>query len=371
MWRRIEIENFRAFERFELDGLGRVNLLVGENNSGKTSVLEAIDLLASRGDLVHIWETLARRGEAPDDSATGTANEVDVTHLFYGHEPGSFVIRVSDANGRTSLAAELTLSRMDPAQVALLPPDGSAFERLRSLYKRAPGYGGTLTISSESDSGSSTTAGLPVGLGGRLDLDSARMFETRDRPTTTARFLTTHSLNADLAAQLFGQIALEDDESSVIQALRSIEPGIERIALVSRSPTGDRGGLAVRLAGVPRRVPIGSLGDGIWRLLALTLCLVRAKGGVLLVDEIDTGMHYSVLSKMWKLVMETAERLDVQVFATTHSRDCYESLAAICREEPEGLSRVSIQRLERDKTRAVAFTEREIVLAAERGIEVR
>ena len=122
----------------------------------------------------------------------------------------------------------------------------------------------------------------------------------------------------------------------------------------------------VKLAG--QRVPIGSLGDGIWRLLGIALALVRARGGVLLVDEIDTGLHYSVLESMWRLVNETARRLDVQVFATTHSRDCYESLAAIA--QPTGRD-VTIQRIERGKPLAVAFSEAEILEAARRGIEVR
>jgi len=122
---------------------------------------------------------------------------------------------------------------------------------------------------------------------------------------------------------------------------------------------------------VPHRIPIGTLGEGIWRLLGIALALVRARGGTLLIDEIDTGLHYSIMSKMWRLVLETAQRLDVQVFATTHSRDCFESLASIARVDVSEGSEVTIQRLETDRSRTVNFTEQEIVLAAERGIEVR
>ena len=169
---------------------------------------------------------------------------------------------------------------------------------------------------------------------------------------------------------LLAETVLTPEEDTLLGALRMIEPGIERIATIgaARRRLGGypRGGVAVKLAG--QRVPIGSLGDGIWRLLGIALALVRARGGVLLVDEIDTGLHYSVLEKMWRLVHETANRLDVQVFATTHSRDCYESLAAIA--HPGGHD-VTIQRIERGKPVAVAFSEAEIVQAAKRGIEVR
>ena len=89
---------------------------------------------------------------------------------------------------------------------------------------------------------------------------------------------------------------------------------------------------------------------------------------MLLVDEIDTGLHYTVLTKMWQLVYETAKRLDVQVFATTHSRDCYEALGEVT--EP-GRRDLSLQRIERGATEAVTYREGVLRKAAENGIEVR
>ena len=170
---------------------------------------------------------------------------------------------------------------------------------------------------------------------------------------------------------------LEPEEKLVIQALKTVEPAIDRIATVStqsrffRGFPGERGGVFVKCAGVDQRIPIGSLGDGIWRILGLALALVHAENGVLLIDEIDTGLHYTVMSDMWKLVSKTAKRLNVQVFATTHSRDAVDSLAAISRADVGEKSDVTIQRLERDKRHAVSYNEQEIIVAAERGTEVR
>ena len=113
------------------------------------------------------------------------------------------------------------------------------------------------------------------------------------------------------------------------------------------------------------------MGDGIWRLLGLALALARTEGGILLVDEIDTGLHYGVMENMWKLVNETAKKHNIQVFATTHSRDCYESLAVVCRDSVSENSEVTIQRLERGKTRSIAYTEQEIIAVARHGMEVR
>ena len=95
----IEIGGYRGFDRFEMNDLGLVNLLVGGNNSGKTSVLEAIYLLTSRGDPSSIWQLLWRRGEQlPDDHRPREIQpEFDICHLFTGHDlqVGSKIILTS------------------------------------------------------------------------------------------------------------------------------------------------------------------------------------------------------------------------------------------------------------------------------------
>jgi len=107
------------------------------------------------------------------------------------------------------------------------------------------------------------------------------------------------------------------------------------------------------------------------RILGLTLAIVNARNGVLLVDEIDTGLHYSAMSDMWKLIWETTKRLNVQVFATTHSSDCWTSLGAIANTESSSEEGITIQRIEKGKLNSIVFTERQVAIAAERGIEVR
>jgi AAA15 family ATPase/GTPase len=112
------------------------------------------------------------------------------------------------------------------------------------------------------------------------------------------------------------------------------------------------------------------MGDGMWRMLAMAIAITHCKGGVLLIDEIDTGLHYSVMSQMWRLIYNAAKDLDVQVFATTHSYDCVYSLAQICTNVDIEKS-VTVQRIEPGKNRSVPYDEGEITLAASRDIEVR
>jgi hypothetical protein len=219
-----------------------------------------------------------------------------------------------------------------------------------------------------------TDFALTINRKGGLPFELVRRSSLGFEGSEKARFITSSSLSPESVIDLFESVVLTKDEDLVIEALNIIEPSIERIATSGserlRTDT-TRGGVLVRCRGIDHRIPIGSMGDGIWRMLGIALALVRSGDGILLIDEIDTGLHFTVMADMWRLIYKTAMRLNVQVFATTHSRDCYESLAVICREQVSDGSDITIQRIEKNRRGAIGYTEQEIVAAAERGMEVR
>jgi len=349
-----------------MEGLGRVNLLVGANNCGKTSVLEAISMLLTPGSVTQVWNAMLRRGEVQEDTAE---REFDLAHLFHGHRLDvgqEFKLVGHSEDGDKSLSA------------AVVERDSS--KPLSSRYRRVQRE--LFDVEAENDtavtqrplslrlcwSRSNRDVELPITRRGGLLIDEYEYRVVADSGIPV-HLITTDGLARDRVVAMLEGVVLTELEDTVLEALRSIEPNIERIAPIGSQRTRNysaRGGIAVRVNA--QRIPIGSMGDGIWRLLGVALGLVRAQGGALLVDEIDTGLHYTVLQKMWKLVHETATKLDVQVFATTHSRDCYEALSAITEINRRD---VSLQRIERDKPKAVAFTEEEIAEASQRGLEVR
>jgi AAA15 family ATPase/GTPase len=389
MFRSIKIENFRGFKHFELQQLGRINLLVGLNNSGKTSILEAVQLLCSRTNYEPLTEIMLNRGEffRSDDKSRGSRYDsyLDIRHLFFGHEiqPESR-FSISCINDKLNekligsveahpIKVDLNLTDDSTEQLDLLDSESENISllRFRLRWKKSNLKEIHKSLQLSADGGLLPFPGRRIGV---LLSDRVSSKDSKIESFGT-QFISSSSLNIDKAAELFDQIVLTPNENLVEEALQIIEPEIERIALVrsenTRLLTNNRGGFIVRLRNSDQRIPIGSMGDGVWRILALALAIVSAKGGVLLVDEIDTGLHFSTMSKMWKLIWETAKKLDVQVFATTHNSDCWTSLAMIAQEEENTEDEISIQRIERDKEKAVAFTKREIVIAAERGIEVR
>jgi len=159
-------------------------------------------------------------------------------------------------------------------------------------------------------------------------------------------------------------------EREVSNALRFIAPGVEGLNLVSTPTSNGERDLVVNLASIDEPLPLHSLGNGMWRNLGIALALVNAKDGILLIDEFENGLYYSVQLDLWRFIFRLARSLNVQVFATTHSWDCIEAFQKAAQEDSgEG----TLIRLENKKDKIVAtlFDERQLGIATREQIEVR
>lgn len=338
----LHVEGFRCFRSLTIQRLARVNLIVGLNNAGKTTVLDAVELLLGRGEWSHFRDQSSRRGELLHIK---TFPEAEVRHLFHGHGTdtgASFLIK-----GRVGEAAECV-----EAQLSAVGDDGDREER------RA------LTVTSSK--GRNRRRLSPLG-GLAWPQASPAIQVPRQWPLL---FLGTASTSGPLLGLLWDRVVLSPEEAHVVEALRVVEPSVERIAYTRQEGTR-RDAFFVKLAGSDGRVPLGSMGDGIKRLLLLALHLAQSGGGALLIDEIDTGLHYSVMVRMWRLVIETARRLDVQVFATTHSLDCILAITELCERSPELAGDVLLHRIDRDAPEAVTYSADALRTAAQQQMEVR
>lgn len=377
MIRELKIENFRALRELHLTGLGRVNLLVGANNSGKTSVLEAIAFLASGGDPKALHGSLSRRGEQAIVEPSGRDwddDSVDVRHLFFGRKIGddtTFRIQATDASGAS---VDFRVSTPRVPDDAL--PDWR--DAVAPRPRRRPNRRGPRAVEIDRSDriprylriGSPGAKVVDVALhpNGGLTADNATL--TGFEPEKPVAIVTTAGIGDDELASFYEKLVVTPEELNVVAALREVESSITRLA-TRRIDSSDERGFVVGMEGASEPVPLGSLGDGVHRMLAIALSLVMARGGYLLVDEIDTGLHHTVMRKMWMLVFETAKRLDVNVFATTHSYDCVHALAAITKPDVRTAGGVSLIRVERGKPEGIPFNEEEISRLVEWQIEAR
>jgi hypothetical protein len=338
----LAISGFRTFRELHIDRLTRVNLFVGTNNAGKTSILEAAEVLTT-GEFRGLLEGPSRRGEEiwTRDDKRGFKMEIDPSHLFYGHDlklGASFSIS-GDGDMKRFVHCEISISGRGPLEpLSLSMHLKSHF--MDDHFLMSPNRG--------------LQSRWPVSM----------------QPPPPVNFLGSEAVERDRLGELWDEVVLEPEEEVVIEALRIIDPRIERIAFIGDSPRASRN-IFLKLADSEQRLPLGSMGDGLKRLLALALHLFSAKGGFLLVDEIDTGLHHTVMVNMWKLVIETARRLDVQVLATSHSLDCVRALAWVREQNPDLASDVTLHRVEKGATKTVAFTSDELLVAARNHLELR
>jgi len=169
---------------------------------------------------------------------------------------------------------------------------------------------------------------------------------------------------------LWDKIALSDREKDVVDALRIIDSEISAVSMVGGERSRQMRTAIVRSARFPRPVPLRSFGDGLNRLFGIILSLVNAKDGILLIDEFENGMHYSVQLDAWRAVFRLAERLNIQVFATSHSRDAIEAFQKAAAETPEEGVLVRLSR-KGDEIIPTLLRENELAIATRDQIEVR
>ena len=349
----LEIHNFRAFDSLKIQRLGRVNLIVGKNNVGKSSVLEAIRLYANRGIPSTIWEILGMRDKPLLTSINSNIETDDLfdslKYLFYGYpdvQLDSGTIRIGPLKSLDDMLS-ITMDWTSTTPGTNLYPGDLLFPGEFPVFKVSLGTKSTISYA----------------------LNTSRPPKTI-KPEINCIFVSPDGLNRKIVSTLWDNVDLTSMEHEVRSSLSIITPGLEGISFIGNTATSERVPI-VRIAGIKERMPIRNLGDGMQRMLGIALALVNAKDGVLLIDEIENGLHYSVQPDVWRLIFRVARNLNIQVFATTHSWDCIDAFqkAALEDDKSEGL----LIRLEvkRSGLRVTLFDEEMLSVATRERIEVR
>lgn len=280
----IHIENFRLFKELDIPKVGQVNLITGKNNAGKSTLLDAL----------RVYDNIACEKYPSFEilptllKERGDENMLAVAYIGQDF-PFSFSIN--------ALKMEVSHSNLRVLKV----PKGV----------------------------STIAAPMSVTLKGiQINTDKSNYIP--------ANFMLTN-------VSLWKDIELTDKEDKVAEILRIIEPGIVRISINDADGTAK-----VRLKNSPKPVSLKNFGEGMNRLLTIALGLVSAENDMLLIDEIDLGLHHSVQHTLWEIVFQKAKELNVQVFATTHSSDCVEAFSEIAN-KPEFTGMGNYIRLQRSK----------------------
>jgi len=335
----LAIKNFRNLEDLEIESLGQINLITGKNNTGKTAFLEAVAIYQSKGDISLITDLQSNRGENKHHRRSEF-----FFSLFTGHEVENSSISIGTLNS--------------------------------SLFG-AKAFGSNSIIIKVSDL-NVVPVNLEIHYQNQVD-KHASYFEDNNqyyggiRPKKkkfTLEFVSSQYLTERQNGRLWDKIALTEKESNVVEALKIIENTTERITFITifnnkREPI-------IKVKNFENTVPLKSMGDGINRILDIILALVNVENGTLLIDEFENGLHFTSQKKLWEVIFFLSNKLNIQIFATTHSFDCIRSFEETISEQKTDIS-TNLIRLDNKngKIVQVGFDADELKVATENNIEIR
>jgi putative AbiEii toxin of type IV toxin-antitoxin system len=340
MYETFTIEYLRGFKHLTLDKLTTINLISGRNNTGKTALLEALFLHAAgahAGEFALTALTPIRTGAAPALDPTG--NTDPWTPFFLNQDPYNTIKLAGDPH-RDTVTLEISIppSRR-PRNILSYAQPGQA----------SPTY--SLDVSVQRDNKNKRDYLQTVGakavspatpLLGNVALQFAGLDFKLDPPAevlvpaviSTAR---SRAPQQELARR-YSNLKMQGREGDFLAAMRVIEPRLQSIEVLvaNGQPT-----LHVDI-GIGPPLPLQLLGEGSVTLADIISAMFEVRNGVVLIDEIENGVHYSILPELWFHLGRAARQAKVQVFATTHSRECVVAAHTTFRKTPHFLSLVRL-----------------------------
>lgn len=362
----VRIRNFRNLIDLEIKGLERVNLFTGRNNSGKTTLLEALFLLAGGGDPRTVLVINALRGI---DSIGGLS--------AFGREVLKVVGEMEPIGGSSTMVREILwkpmFSSLDMQNAIMIEAEETSQEplMLRISLERPDMIALPLgqPINDELNEGKLLFSfckkpDKPVERSMRVTGSAIQI----DPPTTSPPFqvtlLSSRFGNIKEDAVRLGQLRKRKQSDMVTEALKVVEPRLRSIEDNSAGGTpmiwGD--------IGLSELVPLPVMGEGMTHVARLILAISSVPRGLVLIDEIENGLHHSILSKVWKAVDQAAKNFDTQVVATIHSYECMEEVHRALGKDGFRLYRLEA---EDGENRCVTYEPDDTEAAIRHALEVR
>ena len=340
----VEIKNFRGIHHGKVDGLSQVNLFFGKNNCGKSSLLEALFLVCGQSNpllpaSINAMRTYTR------------LTETDIRYFFYQMNAESQIeIATGGSPGR-----HLSVSAFQE----VVPQDaGSPSTEMPKHYGLRMKY---------SNRDGEYTSEVIYDLGKTNQIEQKVHVDPRYAEPLKCVYLSPR-YDSNASVEGLQNIIQNKDEEFLSEALRVLEPGAKNPVFMESIMYVD--------AGLPQRIPINLMGDGIRKIVSFLTSIYKCRGGVVLIDELSNGFHYSVMKDMWKIVIRAALKNDVQIFATTHDVDSIKGFHQAAEElkneaDTEKAVGFKLQRISGDELKGYRFNIEQLGYAIEQETEIR
>ena len=350
--------HYRGIDGVHLDRLSAVNLITGSNGAGKTSLAEAIWLFNGRFTPTLPWNAHVQRSQrrVVDPLArlvSDGAVELAGTERGDRHQWRAVFERMPTVGGATADSDQRLAASAKPPEVNgpawPVPPQG----RLRVWLD-----------GEEAGDGHGILGEVPGE--GVFIITPAIHRPANHRPAVI--HLPSFSMDMDEETiKRFSALVAQGRKDYVKSTLRLLLPLLVDVEVIT-DPDGKPFILATTTEN--ERLPLQALGGGMTRLFRLFVAFHDFRGGLVLIDEIENGLHYLILPNLWRQVQAMTGELDVQIFATTHSRECIDAALDSFADEPDRLA-VHVLSRHRDQVRAVTYSGETLEAARDIHLDLR
>ncbi len=337
MLRALEIYNFRGLCHLNIEPLARVNLIAGKNNVGKTSVLEALYLLFANSGQFSDFSSALRSNQKITKGQLSEQERQDNVASFWAwlpYEKTDVQVSIEATNKSDSIFTVRFFE--DPTS---FPFSNQTFHYLRDEQP------------------------LVVRMVSR-DLFSAGSWSS-DWPRMS--ICSTQQAQPTEDAELLNSLVLKKKRKTLIDVLKVIDSRLEDLQYLKIGSEP----LVYVDVGLKELIPLTQLGQGFIRLFRFFSEMLVEEAKIILIDEIENGIHHSALIDVWKGIAQIAVKEDLQVFATTHSWECIEAAHEVFREREQYDFALHRLQLVKGEVQVVTHDQKMIEVAEKAELEIR
>ncbi len=356
---KLHIQNFKGIQELRMEGLGAINFIVGKNNGGKSTVLDAIYLLAHQGDPRSIVDIYAVRNteiaEGDNFKYLFPKANVKVIPAIYGrYGDVNKGIEIQAFNG--DLSRYTFLGKVDRT----MPVDGI---RIDFDYYQDDEFQNPVEYKPPLNSGRLYYNNIF----GEVVFDKSLKYKypnIKEDDVISVLYVPSYPSHNKLL-QYAKSIVFNKQKAIVIDALQEFDSSFIDFQIFGDEILIDNKNWDT-LASLP------TMGEGFVKLFAILLAIINSANGICLIDEIENGLHHSVLKNNWQHILNAAEKHNVQLFITTHNAEILEAVTKVATaEQQKGICLHRVEKNKEDKHFALNYNFESIVRMIENGNELR
>jgi len=346
----MDVRNFRCYRHLKVDGCSRLNVIVGDNGSGKTAILESIFLPLATGSEVAVR---LRQLRGIDSTLGGSMRRIEEAlwgDFFYNNDMTQKISLVMSGDGRDSRSLEISRGSGGTE----LPLESG--QELLGQVAAAP------VVFTWTDHNKNSHIVTP-----KISQSGLNLPETGEDMPDFFFFSANQTVGSIENASRFSELSKANKQETFIRIFSNEYDWIENLNVEVHAGAPI---IFASIRGSKRKLPLPNISSGINRITGIMLAIASRKKSVVLVDEIENGIYYRHLGELWRSIITSIREFDGQMFVSTHSKEC---LTALVEAAGNDTKDISLWRTEKDGSEATVkqFSGEDFKAGIEYGEEVR